>query len=178
MAEAVVKRGPGRPKKIKTDLDVKKEGLMKNVSKIVGSALAGYRMQPCKDIEEMKTRIDLFFEECMKQNMLPTVEGLALTLGVTRKALEDWESGKYAKEKGPIISKAKEVIAAVDAQLVASGVMPAVPYIFRAKNYYGMSDKTEVEIRSGEDRLSDEAELKRSIEESIVLEDEDFEEVE
>ncbi len=173
----VVKRGPGRPKKIRSEAELRTKEKAGEIASIVKNALTDYKLEPCKTLEEMKLRIDKYFQKCVDYEELPTLEGLALVLGVTRGAFIDWEAGKYAPEKGPIIAKAKELIAAVDAQLVATGKMPPIPYIFRAKNYYGMSDKTEIDLKATSDRLEDENELKKAIEESIVLDEQEFEDV-
>ena len=45
-----------------------------------------------------------------------------------------------------VIKKAKETLACFDAGLVAAGKMNPVPYIFRAKNYYGMTDQQQLVI--------------------------------
>lgn len=43
-----------------------------------------------------------------------------------------------------MIKRAKEILAALDAELVSNNKLPVVSYIFRAKNFYQLSDKTEV----------------------------------
>ena len=45
-----------------------------------------------------------------------------------------------------MVRKAKELLAAIDAELVASRKIEPITYIFRAKNYYGMKDKVEYSI--------------------------------
>ena len=41
-----------------------------------------------------------------------------------------------------------EVLSAYDAGLAIEGKMNPVPYIFRAKNYYGLKDQTDVVVTS------------------------------
>lgn len=43
-----------------------------------------------------------------------------------------------------MIKKAKEILAGIDAKLVSQGKIPQVTYIFRAKNFFGMKDQSEV----------------------------------
>ena len=43
-----------------------------------------------------------------------------------------------------MIKRAKEIMAAIDAELVSNNKIPQVTYIFRAKNFYQMADKSEV----------------------------------
>ena len=73
-----------------------------------------------------------------------TVEKLALALGITRETLWKWE--QQPGNRGNIIKRAKETIAAYDADMVAKGKLNPVPYIFRAKNYYGMKDNQDITI--------------------------------
>jgi hypothetical protein len=145
------------------------------VSAVMEAGINIYNQQAVKTDEETAKRIEAYFGICMEKGLLPTVEGLSLSLGVTRQALLDWESGRYNPSRGPLIARAKELIAEIDAQLVSMGKMPAVPYIFRAKNYYGMSDKTEVQISANSMNNISEEELKKNIRDTIVL-DGDFEE--
>lgn len=46
-----------------------------------------------------------------------------------------------------IIKKAKEFIATMEAELARDGEINSTVYIFRAKNYFGMSDKQEIEVK-------------------------------
>ena len=76
-----------------------------------------------------------------------TVEKLALALGVTRETLHSWETGAtQSTRRSDLIKKAKDCIAAYDADMVSTGKMNPVPYIFRAKNYYGMKDQQDITI--------------------------------
>ena len=97
-----------------------------------------------KNDEEAKERLEEYFNHCVEDGVRPTVENLALCLGTTRMSLWEWENGVHA---GPvssyIIKNAKEVVASFDANLVISGQMNPVAYIFRAKNYYHMKDQAE-----------------------------------
>lgn len=190
--EVIQKRGRGRPKKTEIakrvgatfpgDKNGQFEVAVKDsserqelVAKVLEGGIQSYSQVPTKNDEEAALRIENYFRSCVDTGRLPTVEGLALTLGVTRQALLDWENGKYHQSRGPMIARAKELIAEVDAQLVAMGKMPAVPYIFRAKNYYGMTDKTEVQVSAGTLNNLSEEELKKSIRDSVVI-DAEFEE--
>ena len=45
-----------------------------------------------------------------------------------------------------IIKQAKELIGSTEAQLALSGDINATTYIFRGKNFFGMTDKQEVVV--------------------------------
>ena len=71
-----------------------------------------------------------------------------------------------------MIKKAKGILASIDAELVSSGKIPQVVYIFRAKNFYQMSDQQEIKIsaQNGEQELSAEDIAKRYIEDGKTVE--------
>lgn len=103
--------------------------------------------EKCMTDDEIEDRTIFFFQRCAETGERPTVEKYALALGYTRKALSDWENGyRQSARRADIIKSAKENLAAFDADLASSGKMNPVPYIFRAKNYYGMKDQTDIAI--------------------------------
>ena len=61
---------------------------------------------------------------------------------------------------------------AFDAKLVQAGKLNPVTYIFRAKNYYGMTDKQEVEVTKTNqlgDNLTDDELAKKLMKETEVI---------
>lgn len=117
------------------------------IGKIQNNCLVFYNMGavPVKTDEDTRIRIADFFSECARTQQIPTVEKLALALGVTRETLWKWESGKLLAdtERSLIIKRAKDFLSSFDAELLLENKLNPVAYIFRAKNYYGMSDKQE-----------------------------------
>lgn len=101
----------------------------------------GIDEKPTSD-DEIQSRVDEYLSVCWETGQRMTVEKLALALGITRKCLYDWE--QLDNRRGDIIKKAKDAIACYDAEMVTSGKMNPVPYIFRAKNYYGMRDQVDI----------------------------------
>jgi len=100
------------------------------------------------DIKEWKERTDYFFSECINNGQRPTWEKYCLCMGYTRKTMWDIMTGTQYKgqEVADIIKTAKEYCAAYDAEMVTQGKLNPVPYIFRAKNYYGMKDNQDITI--------------------------------
>lgn len=96
--------------------------------------------------EEAADRLNEFFRVCMANQELPTVEKMCLCLGVDRNTVLTWEHGKLGPTRMGIIKKAKEILASIDAELVATGHMNTVAYIFRAKNFYGMRDQQDIVV--------------------------------
>ena len=74
-----------------------------------------------------------------------------------------------------MIQKAKEILAAIDAELVSHGKIPQVTYIFRSKNFFGMRDQTDVVITPnnplGEGSTAEE--LQKRITDGVIVETED-----
>lgn len=115
----------------------------------MGSVLYWYKRGKDKPetIQQIQNRVDEYLTECYQTGQRATVEKLALALGIHRDTLHAWETdrGTYG-EKSDIIKAAKDCIASYDADMVTSGKMNPVPYIFRAKNYYGMRDQTDIVV--------------------------------
>ena len=71
-----------------------------------------------------------------------------------------------------MIKKAKQILASIDAELVASGKIPQVVYIFRAKNFYQMSDQQEITInaQNNQDQERSVEDIKRWLEDGSTVE--------
>jgi len=121
------------------------------VKAALGSVLHWYNrgnVSKCNTAEEVQTRCEEYIAECYETGQRMTVEKLALALGITRETLWKWE--QMNDERGNIIKKAKDCIASYDADMVTAGKMNPVPYIFRAKNYYGMRDQVDIVATPGQ----------------------------
>lgn len=94
--------------------------------------------------EEVEQRTTEYFRYCIENNDRPMVESYALALGYDRRTIWKWEQGNDARSD--VIKKAKEFISSYDAYMVSDGKLNPVTWIFRAKNYYGMKDQTDITI--------------------------------
>jgi len=107
---------------------------------------------------EVEERIKMYFDYSMQQDLKPTVEGLALAVGVSRSTLWDWETGRrrdnVGSSRADMVKKAKDYIAFLMSDGAMNGKINPVTWIFYAKNYFGMADKQEIEIRA-KDPLGD-----------------------
>ena len=103
----------------------------------------------CTSAQELSDRFEKLFTMCFNNNFIPTVEALALCSGMDRRTIHDIEIGNTHKGDGmsDVIKKAKDFIATVEAELARDGEINSTVYIFRAKNYFGMSDKQEIEVK-------------------------------
>lgn len=114
------------------------------ISEILKNSLYWRGREKVTTDEECAERLNEFFSHCAETGEIPTVEKMALALGVTRVAVWQWEQGSKGNTRKELIAMAKEILASIDAELVSRGKIPQITYIFRAKNFFGLSDKTEV----------------------------------
>ena len=102
----------------------------------------------CTTSQELADRFGKLFQLCLEYNFIPTVEALALCSGINRRDLWEIEQGMTHKGSGmrDIVKNAKDFIATLEAELARDGEINSTVYIFRAKNYFGMTDKQEVVV--------------------------------
>ena len=123
---------------------VEKSEKKEDISRIVNESVQYFNRRSVKTNQEIAERLNNYFAECTEKGQIPTVEDMCLALGVTRNTVWTWEREVTKDpERAEMITKAKEVLAAIDAKLVSEGKIPQVTYIFRSKNYFGMRDQTE-----------------------------------
>ena len=125
------------------------------VAEIVKNSVSWFGRPIVKTDEECAERLNDFFQQMCNTGEIPTVEKMALALGTTRKTLWEWQNGLKGTERANMILQAKEMLASIDAELVQRNKIPAVPYIFRAKNYYGLTDTTEISVSTSPNLLGE-----------------------
>jgi len=118
------------------------------VSQMLSDIVQLSRLPKVATDEELQERIDWYFQYCIKNDIRPGVEGMALACGVNRRTLWDWETGysRSGSRRGEIIRQAKQQLAAFLEKLTLYGKINPVSAIFMAKNHFGYQDKTELEI--------------------------------
>lgn len=144
------------------------------IARAIQNAFQYFHRDIVKSDEECAERINGYFRDCHEQQMIPTVENLSLALGTVRQVLWQWENGQgCSRARADMVKKAKQILASIDAELVSSGKIPQVVYIFRAKNFYQMSDQQEITINAqgnNEQDLSAEEITKRYLEDGKTVE--------
>lgn len=133
------KRGSKSASVEKTTTATKQE-----ISQILKNSLYWRNRPKVHTDEECADRLNEFFTHCAETGEIPTVEKMCLALGHTRMSVWNWEQGSQGNARKEMIEMAKEILASIDAELVSRGKIPQITYIFRAKNFFGLSDKTEV----------------------------------
>lgn len=117
------------------------------VSQVAYDILEFYNLPKVKTDEECEERIGQFFLMCAENGQIPTVEKMALSLGIDTRTLTEWEHGRlHNGSRMLMVKKAKQFLSSFDADMLIKNKLNPVAYIFRAKNYYGMVDKTDVAI--------------------------------
>ena len=114
------------------------------IKSMVGNVLYWYKRDLVKTDEECAERLNEFFDRINETGEIPTVEKMCLALGTVRQTVWDWENGSKGTARADMIKKAKEILAGIDAELVSRGKIPQVTYIFRAKNFFGLVDQSQV----------------------------------
>lgn len=154
---------------------MKTEAQKEIAGQLLQETLTAYKQPKVKSEQELIQRLDDYFTYCANNSVIPTVEEMSLYLGYSVKGI--WEiERKNSMALGPnaseIIKKAKAFMQTFDAKFVICGQLNFLTYCFRAKNYYGMVDKKEVEIVPNNPlgELMSQEELERQI---AALPDED-----
>ena len=96
-----------------------------------------------KDPDAVAQRINDYFTFCAEHERKPTVEAMALSLGITRQALFVWENKDDAR--GAIVRQAKALLNALLIDWGLSGQINPVSMIFLSKNNHGYKDSVQVE---------------------------------
>lgn len=101
--------------------------------------------------EEIAERIDLYFRWCVERDMRPGIEGLSFALGISRKTLWDWEQGNTwgNSRRAEMVKMAKQGICMLTEQMGLKGKLNPVTYIFTMKNHFNYSDRSELDVSSG-----------------------------
>lgn len=142
--QVVKKRGSKSASVEKTTTATKDE-----IKQILNNSLYWYKREIVKSDEECAERLNEFFMRLAETGEIPTVEKMCLALGTVRSTVWEWEQGNQGQTRSNMIKKSKEILASLDAELVSRGKIPQITYIFRAKNFFQMSDKQEFTLIPG-----------------------------
>ena len=98
--------------------------------------------------DEGINRITEYLEICIKNNMKPTVEGLATAFGVSRKTIWKWvndiDSDSLPVNFRDILKRTYQVLNSNFTDLSINGKINPVISIFLMKNNFGYKDQNEV----------------------------------
>lgn len=156
----------GRPYPVKFSPNVKdvveKNEKKEEISRIVGESVQFFGSPRVRNNVELADRLNEYFDICWRTGQIPTVEDMALALGINRRTLRQWRiEVERDPERAELCTQAMEVLAAIDAKLVSEGKIPQVTYIFRAKNYFDMHDQTEMLMTAAVDPWEDHIDIEK-----------------
>lgn len=126
-----------------------------------------------REPEGVEERLNFYFQYCTENGIKPSVEAMALALGVSRQCIWEWEQDTGSKS-GQLVARAKELINSLLTTWTMNGKINAVYTIWLQKNNSGYSDTKTLEIKPQTEpqRIS----LEQQIEESGLVWDEQLEE--
>lgn len=112
------------------------------------------------DLATAKQRTQEYFLSCAERQFVPTMEGWAIALGVGRRVLYKWFNGEnvhQSKEFNEFLAMTRDAIMSVMSQSAFNKNVDTVWSIFYGKNFYGMSDRTEITVAPPANPLGDTA---------------------
>lgn len=100
--------------------------------------------------EAVDERINQYWMYCAEHDARPMVSGLALALGISRQALNDWKSGRRRGEPGSsradLIKKAYNILEFMWEQYMTTGKINPASGCFIGKNNFGYVDEMKLEV--------------------------------
>lgn len=136
------------PRKKRTDMAARNADLTDpgDNSRFLGHALAIRDMPPIDiaDPEQVRERIDWYFEHCYRSDMKPTVTGFCNALKIHRSTIWEWKNGNYrAGTHQEVILEAYQVLETLWEEYMQNGKINPVSGIFLGKVNFGYVEKQE-----------------------------------
>lgn len=123
-----------------------------------------------KGIEELQARTTYFFVECEKNNETPTYEKYCLALGATQQQVQRWSKGLDCDSLWQnVILSAIGLLSGIAGDLASTGKHSFQSYQTRARSFFGLSDKTNIDISVTNNHKIDNSVLEKDILESIMM---------
>ena len=99
------------------------------------------------DPEQVRKRLNEYFDYCEKNDRKPQMVGMANWLGVSRETLNTWKRGDFRSEThSPIIRKAVGLLEELWVDYMQNGKINPASGIFLGKNLYGYRDVQDVVV--------------------------------
>lgn len=111
-------------------------------------------------VEEFDHQIGEYVQYCLDKQIVPTRPSLALWLGLDSNTLGTWKNDS-TNPFANSIKKTEELFHSFLLQKTTEGKINTILYFFLAKNWYGMSDKTEIVHKSQSTQVIDISEQQR-----------------
>lgn len=130
--------------------------------------------RPCafNSKEECLEEVEDYFKLCYECNVIPTIASLALYLGLHRETLYNYANNSKLYDFSNVLKQAIDVCQSYQEGAVLDGSIQAVPFIFLAKNYYGLKDTTDISFNNQQNDTTINSGTMDAIKEQIALEEE------
>lgn len=112
------------------------------------------------DPDDLQKEVDDFVEYCIEKRQVPSKVGLSIWLGVTVATINRWE-GEGTTRNGLIFKSFDDFCHKFLEQKALDGEMHPVLFMFYSKNWFGLSDKTEIVHKSQTTQVIDIREQQR-----------------
>lgn len=111
-----------------------------------------------RDTAAVQDRIEMYFRQCAVDNTKPNLSGLCLYLGISRKTIWQWRTGRRRDQEDfqRVILKAVSVLENELVSELTEGRINPVSAIFLLKSCYGFEDSTTVKFESASDKSDEE----------------------
>lgn len=97
--------------------------------------------------QDLYDRFIRYLSYCQQHGVIPGAANARLAIGVSSRDILDWERGtRGTPEHRAFAEDFKAVLASVNEQAAADGILNPVLSIFWSKAYYGLSDQPKVEV--------------------------------
>lgn len=126
--------------------------------------------------EAIKNHVITYFTICERNDMKPSVEGMALAFGVERKTIQRWVNGvesNYIPPEGRAYLKmAYSTLTAMMADYMQNGKINPVSGIFLMKNNMGYADQTEIVVTPNNPLGAEQSaeEIQKRITDGVIVE--------
>lgn len=99
------------------------------------------------DDKAVKERVDWYFNQCIEDDMKPTVMGLCNSLGIDRRTIYGWHTGtSRAKTHSVIIKRAYKFLEELWEDYMLNGKVNPASGIFLGRNHWGYQDQVNVVV--------------------------------
>ena len=100
-----------------------------------------------QNVQDLYARFIRYLEYCRDHNVIPGAANAELAIGISRQDVSAWANGsRGTPEHKAFAEDFRAVMASVNEQAAADGILNPVLSIFWSKAYYGLSDQPKVEV--------------------------------
>lgn len=148
----------------KTNVPNSRKGLSEIIAATELTYMSDFERVHPEELDKIKDRTTAYLAHCERFGNLPTMQGYAGWLGISRKSLYEWLSNGKGPQTVDLLERIRDLFVDISTQAASSGKINPVTWIFYSKNYFEMQDSVELTVapaNSPLDPQKDEAELKR-----------------